>query len=94
MGLVGMQQRTAVLPPRGLESASVTADSDSSLGNPDSLGTAKSGAVSTDHGDHDLAKVITAWDILPSAIRAGIVAMVEAAAAQPGERPPEREGSV
>jgi hypothetical protein len=70
------------LPPRGLETAAVTTDSDSSLRNPPTAGAANSGAVSTVSCpvDSDLAEIIAAWDVLPGAIRAGIVAMVQAAA--------------
>jgi hypothetical protein len=34
----------------------------------------------------DLAAVVTAWPALPEAIRAGILAMVKAAAVRPGRR--------
>ncbi len=41
-------------------------------------------ATDTCRTDADLATVVNAWDRLPEAIRAGIVAMVKAAA--PGDR--------
>jgi hypothetical protein len=40
---------------------------------------APSGIHDTCQTDHDLAAVIDAWDRLPKAVRAGIVAMVRAA---------------
>ena len=40
------------------------------------------GAVSGPELPPDLARVVAAWDRLPAAIRAGVLAMVEAAGAQ------------
>ena len=47
-------------------------------------GGAKSGAVSADCSptDPDLAHILDAWPTLPQAVRAGILALVRAAAAE------------
>jgi hypothetical protein len=64
--------------PTGLELPSVTRDTDNNLGNPPTVGAAKSGAVETG-GDADLARVVAVWSDLPEPIRRAVLAMIAAA---------------
>ncbi|HUT57138.1 MAG TPA: hypothetical protein VNA25_04610 [Phycisphaerae bacterium] len=65
----------------GLEPGSVSSCKSSALGIPVRERGAESGADSAETAPvhPDLAKVIEAWPTLPEAVRAGILAMVEAA---------------
>jgi len=71
----------AYLPPRGPERNDVKASSAKPSGESPKAGGAESGAESAEKAskDADLAKVIEAWPGLHEAVRAGILAMVEAA---------------
>jgi len=70
-----------LLTPRGLERGNVSDDDNRGLRNPASEGRAQNGALSDDSPplDADFAAIVRAWPTLPEAVKAGIVAMVEAA---------------
>ena len=67
--------------PRGIEPNGVSGGDKGSLGDPASSRGAESGAggAETGHFNLDLQHVIDAWPMLPEAVRAGILAIVDAA---------------
>ena len=71
----------ASLPPRGVEPADVSGDNTGRLHTSPDSGGAESGAESPNSGqfDVDLQRVIDAWPALPQAVKAGVLAMVQAA---------------
>jgi hypothetical protein len=72
------------MTPTGSEPISATADSTETLRQSSLSSAAESGAFPADfrHFDPDLALIVERWDTLPAALRAGIIAMVQAAGKQ------------